>query len=658
MRKGVITLLILVLLALAGVGAVYHRTLWDWVTASEDQAMNHAQQLLNEGKSSDALASLQRYDYEMARDTPKAARWRKLYLQAAVQSKDARRALAVYEHQSRDFDDDEEASLLVADLLIKANRPADYEQLRDRWKGRETKMDIWFVLDADRLLIEGKRSDALQFLQTHTFEGTNDTGRLIRLALLNVKDNARQAWEYLAQAYAKDPTNPEIRSYRARLLEAVDKPALALTEYIGAAQADAKNLYYQDQLAEFYRRHNRYDLALAVWKANLTAPDSDFIWLKAWFWSHTVVSIGINWNEIKPPEGRLKPFLEYLIALKPGTFWDAAKFRDLPNAHNYLQTLQATFWLRLLNACQNSNENEAWELLQFNPFSIQSWDRDLEILLRKVLTYRKIGTFSIDEPAAQAVATDKDVKNKPVHPYYTEIDKLSAKGAEPSKMSSSLEKLIQSKLAIPSCFLASGWLEAALALNTPSIIPADFPDWVAFGYTQAIRQSRGVQAALEFATKQTPTPPLQLLIGELLIASGSPDAGVEQLKNLASQDTDVGFRAAWLLGLLYIEQKQYDLAKQIIASQPRLAKDTSGKEMLARVAILEGKNDLADKLYGELEDKSLEAKSYLARKAFLEKNWKRARDLTEALLREYPTNTLLRENLQHISEEEGKTQHE
>jgi hypothetical protein len=91
----------------------------------------------------------------------------------------------------------------------------------------------------------------------------------------------------------------------------------------------------------------------------------------------------------------------------------------------------------------------------------------------------------------------------------------------------------------------------------------------------------------------------------------------------------------------------------VIDGNPQLAKDTAGQEALARIALLEGDEPTADKIYLGIEKTSTEAKSYLARKAFAEKNWERAQELTEDLLKIYPANQVLKDNLQKIKNERG-----
>lgn len=656
MRKAILGLLLLLAIG-AGAGYIYRYPIWEALTGHEAHALQEARRLIDEGRPRDALNWLNSYTRQIDEDSPIANQWRALYLEAAIAAKDSSIIVFIYDHDHHVLNDNEDAALLAADYLLKAGRPTEYDQLRQTWNGKQTKESVWFNLDADKLLIEGNRTAAIALLGSHAFEGKADSGRLVRLALLTIKDNPRQAWEYLAEAYAKDPENPEIRSYRARLLEVVGQTGLALNEYIGATQSDPKAVFYQDQLAEFYRRNNRYDLALNVWKDHLSEPESEQMWLKAWFWSRVIVPFDLDWSKIPPPSGNLTPFLTYLAALKPGTFWDQKAFEKLANNQNYLERLQVTFWLRLLNACQQHNENGAWELLQYNHFATQSWNLDLESLLRRVLTFRKIGTFNIDEPIPETESILAEVQagkgNRGRHPLYVEVDELSKKGADIAKITPGLREVLSSDIAIPSCFLVAGWLEAALDLTPdPISIPADMPDWVYYDYAQAIRAVRGNKPALDFARQQKPIPSLTMLIGELLIASGDLDAGAEKLRELSSLDSDVGLRSAWLLALMYTERKQYDQARAVIEAQPLLKSNVLGKEAMARIALLEGKTDEADKIYAEIEGNSTEAKSYLARQAFVNKDYKKAKELTEELLRLYPNNPVLRDNYQRIMSEQ------
>ncbi|MCB1119392.1 MAG: hypothetical protein KDK65_05475, partial [Chlamydiia bacterium] len=98
-------------------------------------------------------------------------------------------------------------------------------------------------------------------------------------------------------------------------------------------------------------------------------------------------------------------------------------------------------------------------------------------------------------------------------------------------------------------------------------------------------------------------------------------------------------------------------AKNAILVNPKLASDVRGQELFARIAMIEGNHELADRLYANIEEESTEAKSYLARRAFAQKNWTKARQLTEELLQQYPSNVTLRENLEKIAQEKLKSGH-
>ena len=202
-------------------------------------------------------------------------------------------------------------------------------------------------------------------------------------------------------------------------------------------------------------------------------------------------------------------------------------------------------------------------------------------------------------------------------------------------------------------FLASHWSEAALQLHKMSVIPDNFPNWIANGLTVAYQTNRSPAEALLFALKQKKTPALSLLIGELYIANNKLDDALTVLTPYLDDKTDFGFRASSLVSVIYVQKQEYDKAKAVIEAQPKLADDLFGKEALARIALQQGDVELADKLYNQLQDQSPEAMSYLARKAFADKDWSRAQELTEKLLLLFPDSPILRENLSKILEEQN-----
>lgn len=668
MRRIGTIIIILIALSLLGLGYIYWRH-HAWlhnrpaINKEEEAAdFKKAEDLLHHSQPEEALNIISKYSGEIESNNEEGKKWLDLLIAASEQTFDVSQLIILYPYYPQAFQKHEKASLIVANNLLATGKGKDYKALRNLWKGHEQNLNAWFLLDADNLLLEGKQKEAKQWLLSKSFEGKDDTGRLIRLALLSVAESPKDAWDYLSQAYSKDPKNPEIRTYRAKLLEAIGKNSLALSEYTAAAQIAPKNLFLQDQLAEFYLRHKDYVDALQVWESFLNPPSADFIWEKTLFWNKVIKPIKYDWTKTKPPKGTLQPYIEYLLSLKPGVFWDKVAFDKLPDASSYLKNQQSTFWLRLLELFKKGNEKEAWNLLQYNPFEKLSWDPDLEAALKRILAFRKSKTFIFDQSSIASKNINSELSFKTEartieSPLFTQLENLSKadhleKEKKPIKVPADLEALLLSQEVFSAAFLSAGWMEAAIQLHAINFIPDNFPDWVAYGYTQALRMNEGNLKALEFATLQRPTPKISLLIGEILLSEGNLNAGMEQLSKMSKENSDIGFRAAWLLSLSYIEKKEYDKAKTTIEEQPRLAQDVLGKETLARIALLEGKEDLADQLYSKIEDKSAEAKSYLARRAFQEKNWKKARELTETLLKEFPNNPLLHENLKKITEQQ------
>lgn len=622
----------------------------------QERDLESAAALINAGKGEEALTIIHSYKPEIESLSKNGVRWLELFVQASAETQDVPQLEILFEFFPDVFKENETASLLVADSYIANNRLKDFQKIRSLWKDRETKVANWYVLDVDQLLLEGRRTEAANLLKSRMFKDKADVGRLIRLALLTASEDPKEAWKHLGEAYSKDPQNPDVRSYRAKLLESVGKYNLAHKEYLAATQIQPQNLFLKDQLAEFYLRQNQYPMALQVWEQALEPPSLDKIWVKALFWSKLTQPIHFDWERTPIPQGRLDPLIQYLMSLKPNEYWNSEKFEGVANGNYFLRTQQETFWLRLINALAKSNENEAMDLLKYNPYHTVSWFPELERVLIRVLNYRKNGTLTVDQVYLPVEGARNDLpKVATLPPMFAEIEEFAENGGE-KKMPADLQNLLMSKEVFSAILLSLEWYEAGLKLHTMPAIPNDFPDWVAYNLGQALRENRGVMEALQFVSTQKPSPEMTLLLAELMIAGGDGEGALTKLQKIAKQDNDMGYRAAWLASLLYIDKKDWGNARSVIYAQPRLVNDISGQETLARIALLEGNATLADKLYAAIEKKSPEARSYLAKKAFEEKNWQKARELTEQLIKDYPDNATLKENLNIIiREQQGQT---
>jgi tetratricopeptide (TPR) repeat protein len=201
-------------------------------------------------------------------------------------------------------------------------------------------------------------------------------------------------------------------------------------------------------------------------------------------------------------------------------------------------------------------------------------------------------------------------------------------------------------------FLSSGWWEAGLQLHRLNVIPSTFPPWVAYNIAKALHINQSPEEALKFATAQPETPLLSLLMGELLTISGDTNKGRDIFLKLSKEETAVGDQAAWMSSLIFLDQGDYDKARQVLMTHPRLISEVRGQELLAKIVLKEGHLEEAEKIYSSILDKSAEAKSYFAKKAFEEKDLNTAKSLTEELLKDYPSHPLLQENYQKLIEKE------
>jgi len=628
-------------------------------TASNDE-LSEVRQLLDDGDTSKALKIIHSHESELEYNSEKGKKWVDLFIEASNATHNYPQIIVLFEHFPKAFEKNEQAALWAANAFILSNRPRDYEVIREKWKGNEKLSQEWFLVDVDYLLLNNQKQDAKALLQSKTFPGEQDSGRLVRLALLSTPDDPKMAWGYLTEATTKDPTNADLHTYRAKLLESIGQKGLALEEYQTAIQVAPQNVFMKDQLAEFYLRNGQYLNAMTVWIDTLKTKSLDTIWIKTLFWNHVITPIEFDWKSLNPPKGPLRQLITYLIDLKPNVFWSDKNFNRLTNSQKLLTTQQATYWLRLIDDLQHEKEKEALNLLEHNIFITDSWNPLLEQALKQILSYRQQNSFGENVMARNPKDSSERVSTG--NQYFDALNNLQIEQDQAKREGKNFEApkdmqaLLNSKEAVAAAFISTGWNEAGLQLSPQEAFPEDFPSWMALSYTQAINTNKGPEAAIKFAKEQKESPALLLFLGELYTLAKDPDSALTALKKLVNDKSEIGIRAAWLTSLIYIDQKKYEDAKETISSNKELSESLIGKETLARIALLEGDTELASNLYRSIEKESSEAKSYLARKAFAERDWNKAKELTQQLLIEYPNNTLLQDNLKKIIQEQDAEQ--
>ena len=385
--------------------------------AQDERNYRNAQELLQASQPAQALAIVRAQQAAAKVRGRSRQDWQALELAALEQMRDVSGLLWLYGSCPGLFRDHEGASLLVARGLLAVGDTKGQAALCDQWRAVATRQNAWFALDVDALLVQGLAGEAMTLLKSRSFAGKEDCGRLARLALLTAQEDLSKAWEVLDIAQANDPRNPDIRSFRAQILERVGKRDRARVEYVAAHVADPKNPFLRDQLAEFYRRSGRYSTALATWSDGLGQRSTDFIWLKALFWSRVARPIDFDYTSAKPPAGHLQPLVSYLVSLGPARFWDPGTFEGIRNGSEYLEHRQEAFWLRLLAALRSGREDEALELLRSNRFRSQSWHPELEDALQCVLNYRRLGIMNPGNmPTALAAAS-----TEPRHQFFEQL---------------------------------------------------------------------------------------------------------------------------------------------------------------------------------------------------------------------------------------------
>ena len=540
----------------------------------------------------------------------------------------------------------EDASLILARAFLHGDDEAKGLAIAVRWESRSTRPALWFAYRVDAALLNGRRAEAIRLLSEAGFDGPDDSLRLSRLALLTAGTDLPEAWNLLAAAYAANPRDKDVRSFRGQILEGLGSNRLARVEYVAAHVADPGNLLMRDQLAEYYRRHGNYLNALDTWLPALTNSPPAYVHLKARFWSRVTRPTTLPPFEVSTADP-LGELVNHLDAVDTKRFWSADDFELLAGRSNFERTRQEVFWLRMLELLREGKRDSALELLRTNPFRGRGYDPLLDRSLYAVLSWRKLGrldAYGVDFPALN------DVTNR--HSFLVGLDKFSRlerAARRTVELPEELRVVLGSDSAPALVFLASGWLRAALDSGAEVTWPDGTPGWIPFAVTQAVRLVRGVKPALAYAANQPPSPELNLLIGELQLADGQADTGLNTLATLAPTPGPVGYRAAWLAASALLERGEHERAAAIVNGQTLLKGQSVGQELLARSALARGETNVVEEIYSKIVSGSVEAKAYLARLAFARKEWRRARELTEELLMILPDEMALRRNLEAIA---------
>ncbi|WP_309400701.1 tetratricopeptide repeat protein [Cerasicoccus maritimus] len=526
----------------------------------------------------------------------------------------------------------ENEALLLARAAMHERDDRAYASILERWQGEADQDAAWLFLEADALIVAGKIAEARDLLSERQLRGKDESNRLLRLSMLST-DNPREVLRQVDAAVRSAPDHPDALAFRGQILESLGQWQAARADYARALLLAPDSPLFWDQLAEFYRRREQYALAVETWNQGYDKTAVPEFWIKAWFWRRLA---GVGPAVPPPPlEGPFVEYTHYLSSLPDDQWWDKEDFAELPYASRILEQRQETFWLRLLQTLLDGNETQALILLRTDPFARRTWAPKLKQAMSALLLMR----------SGEPVTVLPMLGSAETHQFYQQLSEVGGNAESPTM------EFITGNAVWSACFLAEGWLAAAVAFDR---VAAGEPDWYVYGQAQARRQIQSVDSALERLNVGSETPTNELLRADLLWLSGKPDEAVGIWEELVQEPDAIGQRAATLLAVHFATDSQWAAVQEIVLINPEWAKTVVGAEMNARLALAKGNLDRAREIYESIVAESMDAKLFLSRLAYQDQDWERARSLTEALILENPDEPAFYQNLNAIAVAEAQ----
>lgn len=548
------------------------------------------------------------------------------------------------------FGIDETAALTVARSLNSQGDEASYSSIRKLWRGREAESAAWLSLDADRLVRSGKKSEAIELLDGLKLPVGENAGRLTRLAILS-DDNAAVAWGHLEAAFRDNSRNPEVRLFRAQMLEASERIQEARVEYVAACLADVTNPNMHDQLARFYQRRGNLFQAITAWSQGVEHAATDFLEFDLLFWGKLAHPTMLDWNGRQLSAGRCRNSVQYLVELPIDQFWMQESFEQVLKESKNRTTRPELYWLQVLHFLKNGELEQARATLLQRRAEIEPSNSDLFRALSLSLNYKLTG--ELDPNRSWAANQDPSASR---HRFLNQIDRLhaaehsGASGTNDESMNQTRAFLSSSESEV-ALVMATGWIEAGIQLHNAfdSESSESLPNWYHYMLTQGLRMNRGPENAMRYLADCGPAPELQLIQAELLLAADQSEQSAEILDQLRKEPGGIGRRAAWLLCIMRLDEKKWEAARWIVEEQPTLRESVTGKELFAHIEYGQGNPEIATAIMKSIVNVSAQAKAFLARQAFSSNDFDTSERLIQEMQQELPDVITLRSNLQAIN---------
>ena len=519
--------------------------------------------------------------------------------------------------------------------------------LVERWKSKSAQPSSWVLMSADLILAQGNRQQALDFLEAATLDGEDDALRHARIALIK----AQQPWLAMAsidEGLKKNPRNAELLSFRAQIQEAAGRIADARLDYVAAVLSDPGSPLHRDVLANFQLRIGEPSNAADTWRDAAETTKLGIFSFKAWFWSRICgVPLSRPLPEINP--AGWSELLKELKNLPHGAFMTS----DLDHALRGIRELSQRpeiSWLKVLEDLRNSQWKNAKQRLE------SGFPRSAESLAPGLATRLLVNIAAVAGSDPRTALAGKELPTLPQepHPFLREFEAWRKAKSDENE---AFTGWLSNPASLVATLFAHGWHGAALDVGGGAGLKpvAGAPEWFDFGYARCLLVRDGSTIARQWIESlAAPSAAVQLTHAEILLTGGAVELGMKKLATLASQDNIHASRAAWSLALAELDRGNAAEAARWVTGNAELLASVAGREILARVALVNAKPDEALRVYRELGDQSTDAMIYLSKNAYAEKNWTEARKWTGALARRFPAEPQFRKNLLQIDEESAK----
>ncbi len=538
----------------------------------------------------------------------------------------------------------ESADLKLARDALQRRDLSAYDAFPLKWKDKAAFPGQWLLLQADALLARKLPEEALTLLRSATLTGTDDAQRYIRIALLE----AKEPWKAMAsldQGLKSDPRNADILAFRAQIQESAGRIANARLDYVAAVLCERTNPLYRDILANFYLRTEDISAAAETWRDAAEDTSLGVYALKSWFWSSVS---GHRLSKPLPP-CRQEGWREWVSAvskLPDGVFWNASLDGAISGIRGGTNRPEVT-WMRLLESLRSKDFAGARKKIETG-FNKEADDLNPGLAL-KILSH--LNARENIDPRLSLAGRDLPITDKDAHPFVFEYAKWANRSLSPEE-NQLFETWLAQPEALVSILFSSSWSGAAVIIGGgDKLAVTNPPAWFDYGYAKSLQLRDGKVPAkqwLQSLSKRSPAS--ELFLGEILLTSGATDQGLEILNKIASENSELASRAAWTLALTELDRGQPAKAREVLLKVPALTATTSGKEILARIALAEGSRAETLRIYQELGDLSADGMIFMSKEAYSLGDYDQALKWTGILARRFPDQPDFRKNILKIEE--------